>query len=108
MKKRVYVAGPYTRGDVAINVRTALESADCLLSLGYAPFVPHLTHLWHLTFPHPYQVWIDLDLEWVAICDAVLRIPGESGGADGETAYAIERGIPVYGSIRELVTACPA
>jgi ABC-type sugar transport system substrate-binding protein len=29
-------------------------------------------------------------------CDAVLRLPGESTGADQDVAIARERGIPVY------------
>jgi hypothetical protein len=29
-------------------------------------------------------------------CDAVLRLPGESSGADQDVAIAQERGLPVY------------
>jgi hypothetical protein len=29
-------------------------------------------------------------------CDAVLRLPGESTGADQDVAIAQERGLPVY------------
>jgi hypothetical protein len=29
-------------------------------------------------------------------CDAVLRLPGESKGADQDVAIARERGLPVY------------
>jgi hypothetical protein len=35
-------------------------------------------------------------------CDAVLRIPGESRGADLDVARAHERGLPVYRSVDEL------
>jgi hypothetical protein len=35
-------------------------------------------------------------------CDAVLRLPGESTGADNDVRIARERGIPVYHSIDEL------
>jgi hypothetical protein len=35
-------------------------------------------------------------------CDAVLRLPGESTGADNDVRIAHERGIPVYHSIDEL------
>ena len=32
----------------------------------------------------------------LAHCDAVLRLPGESRGADQDVAIATERGLPVY------------
>jgi hypothetical protein len=35
-------------------------------------------------------------------CDAVLRIPGESRGADLDVAHALELGLPVYKTIDEL------
>jgi hypothetical protein len=100
--KKVYVAGPYSRGDVMVNIRAALFAADWLLALGYAPFVPHLTGFWHFYSPKPYKAWLALDLEWLRACDAVLRLPGESPGADGEVAEAERLGIPVYESVPEL------
>lgn len=35
-------------------------------------------------------------------CDAVLRIPGESSGADTDVAIARRRGIPVYFDLEEI------
>lgn len=35
-------------------------------------------------------------------CDAVLRLPGESRGADQDVAIAHERGIPVYTALAEV------
>ncbi|WP_309105824.1 DUF4406 domain-containing protein [Arthrobacter sp.] len=35
-------------------------------------------------------------------CDAVLRLPGESRGADQDVAIARDRGIPVYYSLDEI------
>ena len=43
MVAKVYIAGPYTKGDVALNVRKAYEAANQLADLGFAPFVPHAT-----------------------------------------------------------------
>jgi hypothetical protein len=51
-----------------------------------------------------HQDWLDMDFAWVAVSDAVLRLPGESTGADMETAFATERGIPVFHSIEDLKT----
>jgi hypothetical protein len=38
-------------------------------------------------------------------CDAVLRLPGESTGADQDVKIARERGIPVYHDIAEIPAA---
>ena len=35
-------------------------------------------------------------------CDAVLRLPGESSGADNDVRLARARGIPVYASVEEV------
>ena len=35
-------------------------------------------------------------------CDAVLRLPGESTGADRDVAIAAERGIPVYHRLEDV------
>lgn len=93
---RVYIAGPYTKGDVAANVRAAIDAAQAILLAGHAPFVPHLTHFWHLLYPGPYEQWITLDLAWLDICDALVRLPGESAGADREVAHAMTHGLAVY------------
>lgn len=93
---KVYVAGPYTRGDVAENVHRAMEVGDFLLTLGMTPYVPHLTHFWHLMFPRRYEEWMELDMEWLKECDAVVRLEGASEGADREVSAARGRGIPVY------------
>jgi hypothetical protein len=50
MNARIYVAG---KGDVAVNVRNAHMAANKLADLGFAPFVPHATHFWHMLFPRP-------------------------------------------------------
>jgi hypothetical protein len=93
---RVYVAGPYTQGDVAENVRAAILAADWLAQQGCVPFCPHLSHFWHLLNPHPYEFWLAQDLAWLAVCDALVRLPGPSAGADGEVAEARRLGLPVF------------
>jgi hypothetical protein len=100
--KKVYVAGPYTKGDVAVNVRNAFKAANELADLGYAPFVPHYTHFWHIMFPRPYEFWLELDNQFLPACDALLRLPGESSGADKEVAFANESNIPVFTTIEAL------
>ncbi len=101
--KRIYIAGPYSQGDVAQNVRAAYEAANALADLGFAPFVPHHTHFWHMLFPRPYEDWLKLDLEFLPCCDAVLRLSGPSSGADGEVMRAESLGIPVFRDRDSLV-----
>ena len=103
---KVYVAGPYTKGDVAINIRNAFEAADKLATLGYAPFVPHSTHFWHMLFPRPYEFWLELDNQFLPCCDVLLRLPGESSGSDKEVALALKYKMPVFYSIDELHNYC--
>jgi hypothetical protein len=107
--KRIYVAGPYSQGDVAVNVRTAYNR---LADSGFAPFVPHHTHFWHMMFPRPYEEWLRLDLAFLPCCDAILRLPGASNGADGDVNAARQAGMPVFTEIdsliRELSDGAPA
>lgn len=99
----VYVAGPYTNGSEATNVRRAIEAANRLRYHGATPFVPHLTHFWHLMYPDTYSAWMEYDLKWLQQCDVVLRIPGPSPGGDDEVRAAKEAGIPVYFNTMRLV-----
>lgn len=101
--RRVYIAGPYTHGDVQRNVENALIVADMLLREGYAPYVPHLSHYWKHLSPHTYEEWLALGIAYLEVCDAVVRLPGYSPGADLEVAYAKERGIPIFRSVEELL-----
>lgn len=101
-KIRVYVAGPYSKGDVAVNVRKAICAADELWAAGFAPYLPHLTHFWHILVPHPYEEWLDLDNQFIPVCDALFRMPGESSGADKEVALARSLGIPVFCTKEDL------
>lgn len=94
--KFVYVASPYTKGDVAVNVRRNVEAADALAREGFIPFAPLLTHFWHLLIPHPYEFWCEMDNAWVEKCCCLVRLQGESSGADKEVALAYAKGIPVY------------
>lgn len=99
---KVYIASPYTLGDVAANVKFQIDVADELMNFGFAPFAPLYSHFQHMVHPRPYKDWIKIDLEWVKACDCLLRLGGESKGADGEVKFASDLGIPVFYSIAEL------
>lgn len=100
---KVYIAGPYSGVDILGNVYKAIEVGESLIKHGLVPFVPHLTHFWGLVSQHDYEFWLSYDLRWLAVCDCLLRLPGESPGADKEERFAEEHGIPVYRSIGTLV-----
>jgi len=100
--KKIFISGPYTMGDVAVNVKTSMDVADNLIELGFAPFCPHLTHFLHMNHSRPYKKWLEIDIAFLKVCDAVLRIPGESKGADAEVELAKKLKIPVFTSINEL------
>lgn len=93
---KIYIASPYTIGDVAVNVKTQLDAADILMNNGFAPFTPLYSHFQHMAHPRDYHDWINLDLEWITVCDCLIRLEGKSSGADGEVAHAIKLGIPVF------------
>ena len=100
--KKVYIASPYTKGDVAINVKRQLDAADQLMDSGFAPYVPLLSHFQHIAHPRDYHDWVKLDMEWMSVCDCVLRLDVDSVGADAEVKEAKRLGIPVYFSIADI------
>jgi len=100
--KRVYVAGPYSAGCIEDNVLEALRIGNLVMLHGHAPFVPHLSHHFHVRFPHDYATWLAVDLAFLSVCDALYRIPGFSAGSDIEVMEALRLGIPVICTEGEL------
>jgi hypothetical protein len=101
-KTLVYVAGPYTCGHPLENTNKAIDAAEQIAALGYVPFIPHLTHFWEARHHHEYEFWMQQDLTVLRRCDALLRLPGESRGADREVAEAELFGIKVYYSVDDM------
>ena len=105
MRKRIYVAGPLS-SDPLVNTAHAIKAGQELIEAGFAPYVPHLTQYWEaLYYPgvNSWETWLEIDLPWVSKADAVLRLPGESPGADREVALAYRLDIPVFHDIQHLV-----
>lgn len=100
---KVYIASPYTLGDKQENVKLQLDIFDSLMSKGFTPFAPLWGHFQHSYSPRSYEDWIRWDLKWLEICDYVLRLGGESKGADIEVSRAKELNIPVFYSVYELL-----
>lgn len=103
-KPLVYLAAPYRLPDPVQNTHRAITVADELIFDGFIPYIPHLTLLWHLVTPRNAEFWYDYDYHILKRCDAVLRIEGESVGADKEVELAKECGIPVFYSMKDLIT----
>lgn len=102
MSIKVYIASAYTVGDQLENVNVQLDMASLLMDIGFVPFVPLYSHYQHMRTPRPYEDWMKLDLAWLDSCDCLLRLTGESSGADTEVAYAESIGIPVFYELNEL------
>ena len=107
---RVYVASPYGRRignsdkQCEDNVQRAIDAGRELITLGYIPLVANLYHYLHrdwLDSPDEDR-WLEMCMAWLPFCNALLRLPGKSHGADAEVARALELGIPVYYSLGEL------
>jgi len=103
MKITVYIASPYRIGNKLNNVRRQIDAAEELLKHGFAPHVPLLNHYWDEIYPHDDEEWLNLDLELLPMFDCVLRLEGESYGADKEVQMAKYFGIPVFYDIKELI-----
>lgn len=92
----VYLAGPIT-SDPMGNTRRAVAIATKLLRWGFAPFVPHLSVYWEMSAgPIDYEAWLAYDFAVLARCDALIRMHGDSPGADREVAEAGRLGLPVF------------
>ena len=98
----VYISGPYSKHMVE-GTRNAILAAEELREAGFLPFVPHLSLLWDLVCPSPYDEWITYDLAWLDKCDFLLRLPGDSPGADQEVAHAQKLGMPIFYSTKEVI-----
>ena len=101
-KPWVYIAGPVSRGDVHVNVKTACHVWGTLRALGYIGICPHWSAIQQMVDPISYCQWLDYDFELITKCDALLRLDGVSPGADEEVVRARELGIPVVYTLKEL------
>jgi hypothetical protein len=113
IKPTVYIASPYTRGDVAMNTHFQCQVFDRLLTDGKAlPVAPLWSHFQHTLFPRPYEDWINYDQAMLRLYDCCLRLTAsltyinycqsESSGADAEVQTFLRMDKPVFYSIPDL------
>ena len=100
----VYIACPITKGNRNENYFHACEAERSLMLAGFAPQNPAHTMVlpfaWQEEFPHSF--WLECCFPLIERCDAILRLPGYSVGADAECTHAEKRGIPIFYDINEL------
>lgn len=111
----ILIAGPYrsgTGGDpaaMAANLARLEEAAWPIFAAGHIPMIGEWVALPVLrsagagpTDPLAEDVLYPTAERLLDRCDAVLRLPGESSGADQDVAIAERRGLPVYYDIAEI------
>ncbi len=112
----ILIAGPYasgTGGDLELmrrNLDRLEEAAWPLFQAGHIPMIGEWVALPVLasagatgpTDPLAEQVMYPTADRLLQRCDAVLRLPGDSRGADQDVRIARERGLPVYFSLADV------
>lgn len=100
----IYIAGPISVGDYLANIGSGIDVGERVARMGLVPFIPHLDILWLLRHPKK-KTWeerLQYDEQVILRCDAIIRIPGESRGADREEAFAKRHRIPVFHHMKDL------
>ncbi|MEU7637151.1 MULTISPECIES: DUF4406 domain-containing protein [unclassified Streptomyces] len=116
----ILIAGPYrsgTNGDpdaMAANLARLEAAAWPVFAAGHLPVIGEWIALPVLrsagagpTDPLADQVLYPVADRLLARCDAVLRLPGDSVGADQDVATAHRRGLPVYHDVTEIPRRTP-
>lgn len=100
----VYIAAPFTKGNSVHNVNVACRAWSRLWATGIIyPVCPHWSAIQELVGPLDHDSWMEYDGPLVLSCDALLRLPGESIGADIEVQLALDHVIPVFHDEAELI-----
>ena len=100
---RLYLSGPITHGCRTTNFATGCTAHEELLKRHFAVYNPMLSMMHPNAWQISHDTWLQSDLAWVEVADVVLRLPGESEGADRECSYAATLDIPVVYSWAEAL-----
>lgn len=109
----ILIAGPYrsgTNGDpaaIARNLERLEDAAAPIYRRGHVPMIGEWVALPVLRGVTPAEeaaedVMYETASRLLQHCDAVLRLPGDSAGADSDVRIATERGLPVYYSVEDI------
>jgi hypothetical protein len=100
---RIFISSPYSNGDQQANMRRQIDAAQALRERGHHALPPLVVgHGWDKVHPATWQEWMEWCLVFLPCCDAVLRLDGESIGADIEERAAKEIGMVVYRRIEDV------
>jgi hypothetical protein len=112
----ILIAGPYRSGTdddparLAANLQALEEAAWPIFRAGHVPMIGEWVALpvmrgagsTGVGDPVSEQVLYPTAERLLQHCDAVLRLPGASAGADQDVRIARERGLPVYERIEDV------
>lgn len=112
----ILIAGPYRSGTgddpalMARNLERLEEAAWPIFRGGHVPMIGEWVALPVLrgaggnspTDPIAAEIMYPTAERLLRHCDAVLRLPGESTGADEDVRIARERGLPVYERVEDI------
>jgi hypothetical protein len=112
----ILIAGPYRSGTgddpelMAHNLARLEEAAWPVFRSGHVPMIGEWVALpvlrgggaTDVRDPLAEQVLYPTAERLLHHCDAVLRLPGRSAGADQDVAIARERGLPVYHRVEDI------
>jgi len=112
----ILIAGPYRSGTgddpalMAENLARLEQASWPIFRAGHVPMIGEWVALPVLRSAGGYgpldplaeQVMYPTAERLLEHCDAVLRLPGDSTGADRDVAIARRRGIPVYHHVEEI------
>ena len=115
----ILIAGPYRSGTgddpakMAGNLRRLEEASLPIFEKGHVPMIGEWAALpiWQVAGGRQVgdalyeRILHPTAHRLLQHCDAVLRLPGDSKGADNDVRIAGERGIPVYFDISEIPVA---
>jgi hypothetical protein len=115
----VLIAGPYRSGTnddpvrIAANLQMLESYALPLYRAGHIPMIGEWVALPIIREAGGKQIGDSIHQQFLYPvasrlldrCDAVLRVPGDSTGADQDVRIARERGLPVYYRVEEIPAA---
>ena len=112
----ILIAGPYRSGTnddptkMAANLEHLESVSYALFQAGYIPMIGEWVALpiWRVAGGKTIgdalyeQILHPTAGRLLQLCDAVLRLQGESKGADNDVKIALERGLPVYYQLEDV------
>ena len=120
MKKvmTVLISGPYRSGSgndpvlIEANLRKMEDAALILFRAGHIPFIGEWLSVPLLKVSgskktgdhHDKELLYPVAARLISKCDAILRLPGESKGADEDVRIARQHNIPVYFKLTDILS----